>query len=209
MNDLFSQAISFETAKKGSVSQLLVALASNHQADIHLGYAITQLATLGEIRVSSVFVNPDYRLSQASSTAPLLPDQDSSSPAKSTTQSGLPIPFSYYSNQCAVIQLSAHQPLAQLIHWFKSLEDACHRQRSQYTQDPQLANSLIKSRPSSNLVPQNLAYPNNLASPNLVTLDIDVLAIKQDSQQPWLAIDKRYPFKVHEMVGINELYPSA
>ncbi len=44
--------------------------------------------------------------------------------------------------------------------------------------------------------------PNNWQ----VTLDIDVLAIQCYPQQSWLVIDKRYPFKAHEKVGISELF---
>ncbi len=40
----------------------------------------------------------------------------------------------------------------------------------------------------------------------LVTLDIDVLAIKTEQNPYWQIIDKRYPFKTHELIGINELF---
>lgn len=43
----------------------------------------------------------------------------------------------------------------------------------------------------------------------LVTLDIDVLAIKIEKSPHWQIIDKRYPFKPHEMIGINELFAST
>ncbi len=40
----------------------------------------------------------------------------------------------------------------------------------------------------------------------LVTLDIDVLAIKTEKNPHWQIIEKRYPFKPHEIIGINELF---
>ncbi len=43
----------------------------------------------------------------------------------------------------------------------------------------------------------------------LVTLDIDVLAIKTEQNSYWQIIEKRYPFKIHEIIGINELFAST
>ncbi len=43
----------------------------------------------------------------------------------------------------------------------------------------------------------------------LVTLDIDVLAIMTENSPHWSIIEKRYPFKQHEIIGINELFAST
>ena len=99
-----------------------------------------------------------------------------------------------YTNQCVYLRLVEPMTLQQLQQVFKDIEGDCHRQRLTEAQTP------IKK----------------------VTMDIDILLIKLDDNQnslsrnttskktaksfnQWIIMADRYPFKVHERAGIEEL----
>lgn len=86
-----------------------------------------------------------------------------------------------YSNQCAILCLDNPTNLGQLIQQTKQIECDCNRQH-------------YRAKASK-----------TDASIRLVSLDIDVLAIKLQTYSEWVAIAKRYPFKDHEWVGVTEL----
>lgn len=91
-----------------------------------------------------------------------------------------------YTNQCVHISLTSPMTLQQLQQTFKQFECDCNRQRLTESQTP------IKQ----------------------VTMDIDILliqtALNQNSLSKktisnWIIMADRYPFKAHEMAGIEEL----
>ena len=93
------------------VTAVLLALGSNHDADIHLPRVRENLAALGKIELSTAFKNPDF-------TATLeLPKPD-------------------YINQCVHVLLTSSVTLQQLQQIFKQFECDCHRQRLTETQAP-------------------------------------------------------------------------
>lgn len=91
-----------------------------------------------------------------------------------------------YTNQCIYLTLTSAMSLQQLQQTFKRLESDCNRQRLTEAQ------TSIK-RPIET-----------------VTIDIDILLIKLDNKKnslskEWIIMANRYPFKTHEIVGIEEL----
>ncbi|WP_426137617.1 2-amino-4-hydroxy-6-hydroxymethyldihydropteridine diphosphokinase [Psychrobacter sp. TWR1-1-1] len=99
-----------------------------------------------------------------------------------------------YTNQCVYLRLVEPMTLQQLQQVFKDLEGDCHRQRLTEAQTP------IKK----------------------VTMDIDILLIetllievvsdknslsknKGFEESNWIVMADRYPFKVHERAGVEEL----
>lgn len=182
----FTKQVSFAQAIEQPVTQLLLALGSNHKAEVYLPIAQAELACFGRVQYSSLFINPDF-----TATA-LHPKPD-------------------YSNQCAILTLAEPTNLHQLISQFKQIESQCNRQQHA------IKASQIKREKASK---QSNEMDN---STRLVTLDIDVLAVKfsntgnknepwKDKQwkescnNQWIAIEKRYPFKEHEWVGIKQLF---
>lgn len=99
----FTQCVP-ETVQAQLVVELVLALGSNYQADKYLPLARESLATLGEIKLSTAFQNPDF-------TATL----DQQKPD--------------YTNQCVHLILTAPMSLQQLQQTFKTLEGDCHRCR--------------------------------------------------------------------------------
>ena len=93
------------------VTAVLLALGSNHDADIHLPRVRENLAALGEIQLSTAFRNPDF----TSTAAQPKPD---------------------YTNQCVHILLTSSVTLQQLQQIFKQFECDCNRQRLTETQAP-------------------------------------------------------------------------
>lgn len=94
-----------------------------------------------------------------------------------------------YTNQCVHLILDSSMAFNKLKRYFKSLEGDCGRQRLLEDQ------STIK----------------------IVTMDIDVLLVKleltdtnidslsKNITNEWVAIAERYPFKNHEIIGLEEL----
>ena len=94
-----------------------------------------------------------------------------------------------YTNQCVHLALSTPMSLQQLQQTFKALEGNCNRRRQ--TEPKQVRR---------------------------VTMDIDILMIKLatienslskyltcKSKSDWIVMANRYPFKAHEIIGIEEL----
>ncbi len=171
--------IPFEQAIDCDVTHLLVALGSNWQPQKHLAFAEKKLAELGSVQFSKVFVNPDYTVNY---------NDNSHNNTHNNTYNDKSLAKADYSNQCAIIELTKPSKLDELIKQLKSIEDACQRQR--YGQR------------------SNLTTKTNLK----VSLDIDVLAVilaideNPIIKKSWFAIDKRYPFRHHEWVGVEELF---
>ncbi len=86
-----------------------------------------------------------------------------------------------YTNQCAIITLYNPSIFKQLVANLKQIELNCHRDKVANTN-----NKVLKKM-------------------RLVSIDIDVLAIKSVNDTHWQAIKKRYPFKYHEWVGVKQL----
>lgn len=96
-----------------------------------------------------------------------------------------------YTNQCVYISLTSPMRLQQLQQTFKKFESDCNRQRITEAQ----------------------------TSVKKVTIDIDILLIKTISNKnslskclitdkttsKWIIMADRYPFKAHELVGIEKL----
>ncbi|WP_367108762.1 2-amino-4-hydroxy-6-hydroxymethyldihydropteridine diphosphokinase [uncultured Psychrobacter sp.] len=100
-----------------------------------------------------------------------------------------------YTNQCVYLSLAQSMTLKQLQQILKQFENDCNRQRSS-----KLTKKSIK----------------------IVTMDIDILLIKpsiaknslsknlesnckhKDTRE-WIIMADRYPFKAHEVIGIEEL----
>lgn len=91
-----------------------------------------------------------------------------------------------YTNQCVYLQLNKVVVLSDLQLLFRTLETECGRVR------------LTEVKPSL----------------RLVTMDIDILLIKTAwhknslsrlNESQWVVVTDRYPFKAHEMAGIDEL----
>ena len=100
-----------EALQAQPVTAVLLALGSNHDADIHLPRVRENLAAVGEIQLSSAFQNPDF----TSTAAQPKPD---------------------YTNQCVHILLTSPMTLQQLQQIFKQFECDCNRQRLTETQAP-------------------------------------------------------------------------
>ena len=100
-----------EASQAQSVTAVLLALGSNHDADIHLPHVREALAVLGEIQLSTAFRNPDFTSTEAQ------PKPD-------------------YTNQCVHILLMSPMTLQQLQQIFKQFEYDCNRQRLTETQAP-------------------------------------------------------------------------
>ena len=86
------------------VTAVLLALGSNHDADIHLPRVRENLAALGDIQLSTAFQNSDF-----------------------TATIELPKPD--YINQCIYLSLAKPVSLQQLQQSFKQFECDCQRQR--------------------------------------------------------------------------------
>lgn len=86
-----------------------------------------------------------------------------------------------YTNQCAIIKLDMPSTLQQVVKTLKQIELDCFRDKTLTTND----------KTSQKI--------------RLVSMDIDVLAIRSVNSAHWQAIKKRYPFKEHEWVGIKQL----
>lgn len=93
-----------EQLQQQAVTALIIALGSNYQADYYLAMVRKSLATLGDIRLSTAFKNPDYTATVAQ------PKPD-------------------YTNQCIYLALTQSMTLEQLQPTFKDFEADCHRQR--------------------------------------------------------------------------------
>ena len=93
------------------VTAVLLALGSNHDADIHLPRVRESLAALGKIQLSTAFQNPDFTSTEVQ------PKPD-------------------YTNQCVHILLMSPMTLQQLQQIFKQFECDCNRQRLTETQAP-------------------------------------------------------------------------
>ncbi len=85
-----------------------------------------------------------------------------------------------YINQCAYLVLTLPMTLQQLQQLFKQLENDCNRQRQ--------------------------ADPNALQQ---VTMDIDILLVRLESDSEWRVMAERYPFEAHEMAGVERLAVSV
>lgn len=107
------------------------------------------------------------------------------------------LPKPDYINQCVYLSLAQSMTLEQLQQILKKFENDCGRQRS--------------SESTENLI-------------ETVTMDIDILLIKPsiaknslsknsknicegESTEEWIIMADRYPFKEHEIVGVEELLP--
>ena len=86
------------------VTALIIALGSNYHADYYLAMVRKSLATLGDIRLSTAFKNPDFTATVAQ------PKPD-------------------YTNQCVYLSLTKSMTVEQLQHTFKDSEADCNRQR--------------------------------------------------------------------------------
>ena len=111
--DLFESLISCdpETLQAQPVKAVLLALGSNHDAQIHLPRARERLTSIGAITLSTAFQNPDF-----------------------TATIELPKPD--YTNQCVHILLMSPMTLQQLQQIFRQFECDCNRQRLTETQAP-------------------------------------------------------------------------
>ncbi len=141
----------FEQMQSQTVAAVLLALGSNYQAEHHLPRVRKQLASLGEVQLSTAFQNPDF-----------------------TATSDQPKPD--YTNQCVYLLLTSPMALQQLQQVLKEFENNCDRQRKV---------ELVVIRQ--------------------VTMDIDILLVRSDDTDEWLVIADRYPFKAHEIAGVEEL----
>ncbi|MEN6670667.1 2-amino-4-hydroxy-6-hydroxymethyldihydropteridine diphosphokinase [Psychrobacter sp. B38] len=93
-----------EVLQTHEVTAVLLALGSNYHADTYLPIALSRLAELGEIELSTAFQNPDFTATLA------LPKPD-------------------YTNQCAYLALKSPLTLAQLQQTLRQIECDCQRQR--------------------------------------------------------------------------------
>ncbi|PAT63712.1 hypothetical protein CIK80_00945 [Psychrobacter sp. JB193] len=91
-----------------------------------------------------------------------------------------------YTNQCVYLSLQTPMTVQQLEQTFKQFEWECHRQR---------------------LIEQQMSIKQ-------VTMDIDILLVRllieknslsKENESEWTIMANRYPFKTHEVAGINEL----
>ena len=98
-----------EALQAQPVTAVLLALGSNHDADIHFPRVRENLAALGDIQLSAAFQNPDFTSTEAQ------PKPD-------------------YTNQCVHITLTSPKTLQQLQQIFKQFECDCYRQRLTKTQ---------------------------------------------------------------------------
>lgn len=102
-----------------------------------------------------------------------------------------------YTNQCAYLLLDAPQSSATLIKQFKQIETDCDRVRP-------LASTL--STIATNSKDANKRHDNkHHQKVKLVSMDIDILAIKGVGQSAWVMINKRLPLKSHEIIGLSQL----
>lgn len=134
------------------VSEVIVALGSNYQAEQHLASIHKSLHSLGSVSLSTAFENADFTAT-------------------------IEQPKPDYVNQCIHLCLNTNTSLGQLHTIFKALEKRCGRQRAIENQ------SIIKQ----------------------VAMDIDILLVKLQGSDEWVAMANRYPFKDHESVGLMEL----
>ncbi|WP_227687581.1 2-amino-4-hydroxy-6-hydroxymethyldihydropteridine diphosphokinase [Psychrobacter immobilis] len=93
-----------ETLQVQPVVEVIVALGSNYQAEKYLPLALECLVTLGQIRLSTAFQNPDFTAT-------------------------LEQPKPDYTNQCVHLILATPMSLQQLQQTFKNLEGDCNRCR--------------------------------------------------------------------------------
>ena len=93
-----------EQLQMQSVTAVMLALGSNYQAEKYLPLAREMLATLGEVRLSTAFQNPDFTAT-------------------------LEQPKPDYTNQCVYLHLAKPVTLQQLQALFKQMEGECGRER--------------------------------------------------------------------------------
>ncbi len=101
--------LAFELLQEQTVSAVVLALGSNHNADYHLSQVRSSLAELGEIQLSTAFENPDFT---------------------ATLQQPKPA----YTNQGVYLALKENMTLGQLQQMFRHLEEQCGRLRSVKTE---------------------------------------------------------------------------
>lgn len=93
-----------ERLQQQSVTAVLLALGSNHQAEHYLSRVRMKLQAFGRVQLSTAFQNPDFT---------------------ATVENPKPD----YTNQCVYLNLSSATTLQQLQQSFKSFESDCNRQR--------------------------------------------------------------------------------
>lgn len=99
----------FESLQEQTVTAVVLALGSNHNADYHLSQVRSSLAALGEMQLSTAFENPDFT---------------------ATLQQPKPA----YTNQGVYLALKENMTLGQLQQIFRQLEEQCGRLRSVKTE---------------------------------------------------------------------------
>lgn len=168
------------------VAQVVLSLGSNQQAEKYLTYATKILANLGQMACSVPFVNPDF------TATPQQPKPD-------------------YTNQCILLKLDSTLSLSEIMTLNQRLENDCQRQRQ--SQQEHLSPVSINMRDScEDDGDNNCNCKCNIDEPTLikqVTLDIDLLAVQLQNEDTWHRIFERYPFKNHEIVGLQALKLAA
>ena len=98
------ETIAPETVKALLISEVVLALGSNYQAEKHLAYVQDKLVALGEAHYSDAYQNPDF------TATPEHPKPD-------------------YVNQCVYLRLYQARTLVALQREFAALETDCNRCR--------------------------------------------------------------------------------
>lgn len=164
-----------ERLQTQSVTAVLLALGSNYQAEKYLPRACKQLATLGEIQLSTAFQNPDFTAT-------------------------LQQPKPDYTNQCVYLTFTSAITLQQLQQTFKQFESDCGRQR--YSES--IKNSIKIVTMDIDILLVKLDDRENSLSKNTAFKNTASKKIIENSEQ-WIIMADRYPFKTHEIAGIEEL----
>lgn len=163
------------------VTELIIAMGSNHMAEHYLPIARQHLASMGQLQVSAVLINADFT---------------------ATTEQPKPD----YCNQCVHLQLPQPMRLAAVIEQLKHTERCCGRQQTQHKlSNGKVSNKVASDDHASNKHVSNKEAGNNAQSVKQVSLDMDVLAVQLCGQPHWTIIKKRHPFKAHERSGLLEL----
>lgn len=168
-----------ERLQAQTVAAVVLALGSNYQTEHYLPRVRKNLAALGNVRFSTAYQNPDF----TATTSQPKPD---------------------YTNQCVYLSLTDSMSLQQLQQTFKQFEGACDRERALPPTLPMATNANDEELPQA-----------ERATIRQVTMDIDILLIElsdgndNSSNDEWIIMADRYPFKAHESAGVMELVKSG
>lgn len=175
---------------------VILALGSNYRAEHYLARVHQLIASMGSVQLSTAFQNPDF----------------TATPERSKPD---------YTNQCVCLHLSRPMRLSTLQQTLKRFEVNCDRQHYSRHAPTDIRKvsmdiDILMIKPSEireddkaeieALNHTNMDANNKVTNNKVTSIDSKKIdASKDDFRNDWLVMADRYPFKAHEVIGIEEL----